>query len=85
MGIDAKRAVVAEAIGTALLLATVGGSGIMAERLCGGNIALALLAVPPLAGLLHAGPVPALAGASAVMAGVVAPLWLEGVKRLRAG
>src|SRR5262249_9732277 len=31
------------AIGTALLLATVVGSGIMAERLAGGNTALALL------------------------------------------
>ena len=38
------RRVVAEAIGTALLLATVVGSGIMAERLAGGNVALALLA-----------------------------------------
>jgi glycerol uptake facilitator-like aquaporin len=36
--------VVAEAIGTALLLATVVGSGIMAERLAGGNVAIALLA-----------------------------------------
>ena len=35
---------VSEAIGTALLLATVVGSGIMAERLAGGNVALALLA-----------------------------------------
>jgi glycerol uptake facilitator-like aquaporin len=34
----------AEAIGTALLLATVVGSGIMAERLSGGSVALALLA-----------------------------------------
>ena len=34
----------AEALGTALLLATVIGSGIMAERLAGGNEALALLA-----------------------------------------
>lgn len=34
----------AEALGTALLLATVIGSGIMAERLAGGNVALALLA-----------------------------------------
>ena len=34
----------AEALGTALLLATVVGSGIMAERLAGGNVALALLA-----------------------------------------
>jgi len=38
----ARRAA-AEAIGTALLLATVVGSGIMAERLAGGNGALALL------------------------------------------
>jgi glycerol uptake facilitator-like aquaporin len=33
----------AEALGTALLLATVVGSGIMAERLAGGNVAIALL------------------------------------------
>jgi glycerol uptake facilitator-like aquaporin len=33
----------AECLGTAFLLATVIGSGIMAERLAGGNIALALL------------------------------------------
>jgi glycerol uptake facilitator-like aquaporin len=33
----------AEALGTALLLATVVGSGIMAEQLSGGNVALALL------------------------------------------
>jgi glycerol uptake facilitator-like aquaporin len=38
------RRLVAEALGTALLLATVIGSGIMAERLSGGNVALALLA-----------------------------------------
>jgi len=34
----------AEAVGTALLLATVVGSGIMGERLSGGNVAIALLA-----------------------------------------
>ena len=34
----------AEALGTALLLAVVIGSGIMAERLSGGNVAIALLA-----------------------------------------
>lgn len=39
-----RRRVVAEAAGTALLLATVIGSGMMAERLSGGNVALALLA-----------------------------------------
>lgn len=38
-----KRAVVAEALGSFLLFATVVGSGIMAERLAGGNVALALL------------------------------------------
>ncbi|WP_338849166.1 MIP/aquaporin family protein [Massilia sp. W12] len=38
------RALLAEALGSALLLAVVAGSGIMAMRLAGGNIALALLA-----------------------------------------
>lgn len=38
------RRCVSEAVGTALLLSTVVGSGIMAERLAGGNVALALLA-----------------------------------------
>jgi glycerol uptake facilitator-like aquaporin len=38
------RKLVAEALGTALLLATVVGSGIMGETLAGGNIAFALLA-----------------------------------------
>ena len=33
----------AEALGTAFLLATVVGSGIMAQKLAGGNVALALL------------------------------------------
>jgi len=39
-----SRRLVAEALGTALLLAVVVGSGIMAERLAGGNVAIALLA-----------------------------------------
>jgi glycerol uptake facilitator-like aquaporin len=39
-----KRALIAEALGTTLLLAVVIGSGIMAERLSGGNVAVALLA-----------------------------------------
>jgi glycerol uptake facilitator-like aquaporin len=34
----------AEGVGSALLLAAVVGSGIMAERVCGGNVGLALLA-----------------------------------------
>ncbi len=37
------RAVLAEALGSLLLFATVIGSGIMAERLAGGNVAIALL------------------------------------------
>jgi len=39
-----SRRVVAEAIGTAFLLATVVGSGIMGERLAAGNVAITLLA-----------------------------------------
>jgi glycerol uptake facilitator-like aquaporin len=39
-----SRRLAAEALGTALLLAVVVGSGIMAERLAGGSMALALLA-----------------------------------------
>lgn len=38
------RRAVAELLGTAFLLAAIIGSGIMAERLAGGNIAIALLA-----------------------------------------
>jgi glycerol uptake facilitator-like aquaporin len=39
-----SRRLIAEGVGTALLLATIVGSGIMGERLAGGNVALALLA-----------------------------------------
>jgi glycerol uptake facilitator-like aquaporin len=38
------RKLVSEALGTAFLLATVVGSGIMGEQLAGGNVAIALLA-----------------------------------------
>lgn len=41
---DLTRRATAEALGTALLLAAVAGSGIMGERLAGGNAAVALLA-----------------------------------------
>ncbi|MEW6100287.1 MAG: MIP/aquaporin family protein [Pseudomonadota bacterium] len=41
---DLPRKLAGEALGTALLLAVVIGSGIMAERLAGGNVAVALLA-----------------------------------------
>lgn len=40
---DLPRRLAAEALGTAFLLATVVGSGIMGESLAGGNVAIALL------------------------------------------
>lgn len=43
MSLDLPRSLAAEALGSALLLATVIGSGIMAEQLADGNVALALL------------------------------------------
>lgn len=44
MTFDLRFRVVAEFLGTAFLLAAVVGSGIMGEKLAGGNVALALLA-----------------------------------------
>jgi glycerol uptake facilitator-like aquaporin len=44
MRTDNARRIVAEGVGTLLLLAAIVGSGIMAERLAGGNVAIALLA-----------------------------------------
>ena len=44
MTTNLSRRLVAEAVGTAFLLAAVVGSGIMGERLAGGNVAVALLA-----------------------------------------
>jgi len=41
---SSARRLTSEALGTAFLLAVVVGSGIMAERLSGGNVAIALLA-----------------------------------------
>ncbi len=42
--VDLRRRALAEGLGTALLLATVAGSGIMGDKLAGGNVAIALLA-----------------------------------------
>jgi len=44
MNFNLRSRVVAEFLGTAFLLAAVVGSGIMGERLAGGNVAIALLA-----------------------------------------
>jgi glycerol uptake facilitator-like aquaporin len=40
---DLKRRAVAEAVGTAFLLAAITGSGIMGQQLAGGNVAIVLL------------------------------------------
>lgn len=44
MPVSTRQKLLAELLGTALLLAVVIGSGVMAERLAGGNVAVALLA-----------------------------------------
>ncbi len=44
MKFDLRARVVSEFLGTAFLVAAVVGSGIMGERLAGGNVAIALLA-----------------------------------------
>jgi len=77
----ARRAT-AEAIGTALLLAAIVGSGIMAERLAGGNVAISLLANALATGgallaiILAFGPV---SGAHLNPAVTLADAWQNGV------
>jgi glycerol uptake facilitator-like aquaporin len=44
MRLDLTRRAIAEGVGTAVLLTAIVGSGIMGDRLAGGNIAIALLA-----------------------------------------
>jgi glycerol uptake facilitator-like aquaporin len=77
------RRVVAEALGTALLLAAVVGSGIMGERLAGGNVAIALLGNTIATGaalvslILAFGPV---SGAHFNPAVTLADAWLGGME-----
>lgn len=74
---------VSEALGTALLLATVIGSGIMGERLAGGNIAIALLANTLATGaalvalILTFGPI---SGAHFNPAVTLCDAWIGGIK-----
>jgi glycerol uptake facilitator-like aquaporin len=76
------RRVVAEFVGTLFLLAAIVGSGIMAERLAGGNVAIALLANTIATGaalvalILAFGPV---SGAHLNPAVTLADAWLGGV------
>ena len=49
-----SRRIVAECLGTTFLLAAVVGSGIMAEKLANGNIAIALLANTVVTGATYA-------------------------------
>jgi glycerol uptake facilitator-like aquaporin len=78
------RAVGAEFVGTAFLLAAVVGSGIMAERLCGGNVGLALLANAIATGgalvalIFTFGPI---SGAHFNPAVTLADAWQDGVSR----
>jgi glycerol uptake facilitator-like aquaporin len=86
MSVDLARRATAEAVGTAMLLAAVVGSGIMGERLAGGNVAIALLANTVATGaalvalILTFGPVsgahfnPAVTIADASLGGIA---WLE--------
>jgi len=77
----ARRAT-AEAVGTALLLAAVVGSGIMAQRLSGGNLAIALLANAIATGgalvaiILAFGPI---SGAHLNPAVTIADAWQHGI------
>jgi glycerol uptake facilitator-like aquaporin len=77
-----SRRIVAEFLGTLLLLATVVGSGVMGERLAGGNIAIALLANTIATGavlvalILTFGPI---SGAHMNPAVTLADAWMGGI------
>jgi glycerol uptake facilitator-like aquaporin len=82
MKINLARRVTAEFVGTLLLLAAVVGSGIMGERLAGGNVAIALLANTIATGaalvaiILAFGPV---SGAHMNPAVTLADAWMGGI------
>jgi glycerol uptake facilitator-like aquaporin len=77
------RRIIAEAVGTALLLAAIVGSGIMGERLAGGNVAIVLLANSTATGatlvalILAFGPI---SGAHFNPAVTLADAWQHGIE-----
>lgn len=79
---DIGKRAVAEFLGTAMLLAAVVGSGIMGERLAGGNVAIALLANTIATGaalfalILIFGPV---SGAHFNPAVTICDAWMKGI------
>lgn len=81
--ISLSRRLVAEAVGTALLLMAIVGSGIMGERLAGGNVAIALLANTIATGaalaaiILSFGPI---SGAHLNPVVTLADAWQRGIK-----
>jgi glycerol uptake facilitator-like aquaporin len=83
MSASLLRRAVAEFTGTLLLLAAVVGSGIMGERLCGGNVAIALLGNTLATGaalialILAFGP---MSGAHLNPAVTLADAWLGGIR-----
>src|ERR1043165_1014201 len=77
-----SRRIVAEAVGTGLLLTAIVGSGIMGERLAGGNVAIALLANAIATGSAPGAPVMtfrAVSGAHFTPAVTLADAWQGGV------
>ena len=76
------RRVVAEGLGTALLLAAVVGSGIMGDRLAGGNVAVALLANTLATAATLAALITALGPVSGAQFNPVVSVWAAGTGRL---
>ncbi|MEZ4402338.1 MAG: aquaporin [Kofleriaceae bacterium] len=78
--IPSRQAVVAEAVGTAMLVAAVVGSGIMGERLAGGDVAVALLANTIATGAALVAILLALGPVSGAHLNPVVTLYLGGVR-----
>src|SRR5882762_5976522 len=82
MSVNLSRRIAGEFVGTLLLLAAVVGSGIIGERLAGGNVAIALLANTLATGaaliaiILAFGPV---SGAHLNPAVTLADAWMSGI------